>query len=70
MRPVGVAHRDFAATVGGQFRLVYLMRNTAENLITEQNQIECFRQRHPASETRRCFGIEVKFPALQHLPPR
>jgi hypothetical protein len=48
---VGVTLRDLAATtVGGRFRLVYLVRSTIENLNTEQKQVECFRSAAPHLE--------------------
>ncbi len=67
---VGVTIGDFAATrVDGTFRLVYLVRNTIENLTTQDEQVACFRNAAAHLEPGGCFVIEVEVPALQRLPP-
>lgn len=67
---IGVTLGDFATTrVGGQFRLAYLVRNTIENLKTQDEQVECFRNVAAQLEPGGCFVIEVEVPALQRLPP-
>ena len=67
---IGVTVGDFATTrVAGTFRLVYLVRNTIMNLITQDEQVECFRNAAAHLEPGGCFVIEVVVPALQRLPP-
>jgi SAM-dependent methyltransferase len=67
---VGVTMGDFATTtVGGTFRLVYLVRNTIENLTTQAEQVRCFCNAAAHLEPGGCFVIEVEVPALQRLPP-
>jgi SAM-dependent methyltransferase len=67
---IGVTVGDFATTrVAGTFRLVYLVRNTIMNLITQDEQVECFRNAAAHLEPGGCFVIEVEVPALQRLPP-
>jgi SAM-dependent methyltransferase len=67
---VGVTIGDFAATrVGGTFRLAYLVRNTIENLTTQDAQVACFRNVAAHLEPGGCFVIEVGVPQLQRLPP-
>ena len=67
---IGVTIGDFAtARVGGTFRLAYLVRNTIENLPTQDEQPERFRNVAACLEPGGCFVIEVEVPALQRLPP-
>jgi hypothetical protein len=67
---IGVTIGDFAtARVGATFRLAYLVRNTIENLTTQDEQAECFRNVAAHLEPGGCFVIEVEVPALQRLPP-
>jgi SAM-dependent methyltransferase len=67
---IGVTIGDFATTrVGGTFKLAYLVRNTIENLTTQDEQIECFGNVAAQLEPGGCFVIEVEVPALQRLPP-
>jgi SAM-dependent methyltransferase len=66
---IDVTTGDFAiTTVGGTFRLAYLVRNTIENLTTQDEQVECFRNVAAQLEPGGCFVIEVEVPALQRLP--
>ncbi|MFD4372419.1 class I SAM-dependent DNA methyltransferase [Streptomyces sp. NPDC058486] len=61
---------DMATTVvPGEFTLVYLVYNTITNLLTQDEQVECFRNaaRHLAPGGR--FVIELNVPPLRHLPP-
>ncbi|MEV5988001.1 class I SAM-dependent methyltransferase [Streptomyces sp. NPDC052051] len=61
---------DMATTVvPGEFGLVYLVYNTISNLLTQDEQVECFRNaaRHLAPGGR--FVIEVGVPPLRFLPP-
>lgn len=61
---------DMATTVvPGAFTLVYLVYNTITNLLTQDEQVECFRNaaRHLAPGGR--FVIELGVPPLRFLPP-
>jgi SAM-dependent methyltransferase len=67
---IGVTIGDFAATsVGGTFKLAYLVRNTIMNLTTQDGQVACFRNVAAHLEPGGCFVVEVGVPALQRLPP-
>ena len=67
---IGVTIGDFATTrVGGTFRLAYLVRNTIENLTTQDEQVQCFRTVAAHLEPGGCFVIEVEVPPLRRLPP-
>ncbi|MFF4899921.1 class I SAM-dependent methyltransferase [Streptomyces sp. NPDC001068] len=56
-------------TVPGEFSLVYLVYNTISNLLTQEEQVECFRNaaRHLVPGGR--FVIELGVPPLRLLPP-
>lgn len=58
-----------SATAPGEFRLVYLVFNTIANLLTQEEQVACFRNaaRHLAPGGR--FVIELWVPELRKLPP-
>lgn len=65
-----VALGDMATTtVPGEFSLVYLVYNTITNLLTQDEQVECFRNaaRHLSPGGR--FVIELGVPPLRFLPP-
>lgn len=65
-----VAVGDMATTVvPGEFTLVYLVYNTIANLLTQDEQVECFRNaaRHLAPGGR--FVVELGVPPLRFLPP-
>lgn len=65
-----VVHGDMAtATAPGAFSLVYLVFNTVANLLTQDAQVECFRNaaRHLAPGGR--FVVELWVPQLRSLPP-
>jgi hypothetical protein len=67
---IGVTIGDFATvTVDGTFSLAYLVRNTITNLITQDEQVDCFRNAAAHLEPGGRFVIEVYIPALQRLPP-
>jgi SAM-dependent methyltransferase len=67
---VGLTIGDFATTkVDRTFRLAYLVRNTIENLTTQDAQVECFRNVAAHLEPGGYFVIEVEVPDLQRLPP-
>lgn len=53
----------------GTFQLVYLVFNTISNLLTQEEQVSCFRNaaRHLAPGGR--FVIELWVPELRRLPP-
>jgi len=57
------------STVPGTFALVYLVFNTISNLLTQSEQVACFRNaaRHLAPGGR--FVIELWVPDLRRLPP-
>lgn len=57
------------ATAPGEFSLVYLVYNTISNLLTQAEQVACFRNaaRHLAPGGR--FVIELWVPELRKLPP-
>ncbi|OIK07576.1 class I SAM-dependent methyltransferase [Streptomyces monashensis] len=61
---------DMATTLApGTYRLVYLVYNTISNLLTQAEQVECFRNaaRHLGPGGR--FVIELGVPELRTLPP-
>ncbi|MEU1038509.1 class I SAM-dependent methyltransferase [Streptomyces sp. NPDC005907] len=57
------------ARVPGEFTLVYLVYNTISNLLTQDEQVECFQNaaRHLAPGGR--FVVELGVPPLRFLPP-
>jgi SAM-dependent methyltransferase len=57
------------ARAPGQYSLVYLVFNTISNLLTQAEQVECFRNaaRHLTPGGR--FVIELWVPELRQLPP-
>ncbi len=67
---IGVSIGDFATTtVPGTFTLAYLVRNTIENLTTQDEQVNCFCTVAAQLEAGGSFVIEVEVPGLQRLPP-
>jgi SAM-dependent methyltransferase len=67
---IGVSIGDFATTtVDGAFSVAYLVFNTINNLITQAEQVACFRNAATHLEPDGCFVIEVGIPNLQRLPP-
>jgi SAM-dependent methyltransferase len=68
MIPV-VAGDMATAAVPGAFTLVYLVYNTISNLLTQREQVACFRNaaRHLRAGGR--FVIELWVPELRKLPP-
>ena len=67
---IGLTLGDFAHTrVPGHFRLVYLVYNVITNLITQDEQVACFRNAAEHLEPGGRLVIEVFVPALQRLPP-
>ncbi|GAA3059244.1 class I SAM-dependent methyltransferase [Actinokineospora globicatena] len=57
------------ATAPGEFSLVYLVFNTISNLLTQAEQVQCFRNaaRHLRPGGR--FVLELGIPDLRKLPP-
>ncbi|WP_221354260.1 class I SAM-dependent methyltransferase [Streptomyces beigongshangae] len=57
------------ARVPGEFQLVYLVYNTISNLLTQAEQVACFRNaaRHLAPGGR--FVVELWVPEVRKLPP-
>ena len=67
---IGVSIGGFATTtVDGAFSVAYLVFNTINNLITQAEQVACFRNVAAQLEPDGCFVIEVGIPNLQRLPP-
>lgn len=67
---IPVVMGDMATTLApGTYSLVYLVYNTISNLLTQAEQVECFRNaaRHLAPGGR--FVIELWVPELRTLPP-
>jgi SAM-dependent methyltransferase len=67
---VAVVPGDMAtATAPGRYGLVYLVFNTISNLLTQEEQVACFRNaaRHLRPGGR--FVIELEVPGLRRLPP-
>jgi SAM-dependent methyltransferase len=68
--PVVMGDMASAAAPGaGRYTLVYLVYNTISNLLTQSEQVACFRNaaRHLAPGGR--FVIELWVPELRRLPP-
>jgi SAM-dependent methyltransferase len=57
------------ARAPGEYSLVYLVYNTISNLLTQAEQVDCFRNaaRHLGPGGR--FVIELEVPELRRLPP-
>ncbi len=67
---VHVTIGDMTSTrVGGAFLLVYLVYNTIGNLLSQEEQVECFRNAAAHLERGGCFVIENGVPPLRLLPP-
>lgn len=68
--PIPVVVGDMATTrVPGEFSLVYLVFNTISNLLTQQEQVECFRNAALHLSPGGRFVIELWVPQLRQLPP-
>ena len=67
---ISVTIGDFTTTrVDMTFSLAYLVYNTIENLTSQDDQVECFRNVASHLQPGGCFVIEVEVPQLQRLPP-
>ena len=61
---------DFATTkVAGERSLVYLVFNTINNLLTQDQQVSCFENAASHLRPGGRFVVEVIVPALRLLPP-
>ena len=61
---------DMATTrAPGEFSLVYLVFNTVSNLLTQDEQVECFRNAARHLSPGGAFVIELWAPQLRQLPP-
>lgn len=58
-----------SATAPGQFSLVYLVYNTIANLLSQAEQVACFRNAARHLGPGGCFVIELWVPQLRRLPP-
>ena len=67
---IPVVRGDMAGTtVPGSFSLVYLVFNTISNLLTQLEQVACFRNAARHLRPGGCFVIELWVPELRSLPP-
>jgi len=57
------------ARAPGEFTLVYLVFNTISNLLTQAEQVACFRNAARHLTPGGCFVIELWVPDLRRLPP-
>ena len=68
--PVVVGDMISATAPGhGTHRLAYLVFNTISNLLSQQEQVECFRNAARHLAPGGCFVIELWVPQLRVLPP-
>lgn len=68
--PIPVVMGDMAtARAPGSYSLVYLVYNTISNLLTQAEQVECFRNAARHLRPGGCFVIELWVPELRKLPP-
>lgn len=58
-----------SATAPGRYALVYLVFNTISNLLTQDEQVACFRNAARHLEPGGRFVIELEVPPLRRLPP-
>ncbi|MEU9791385.1 class I SAM-dependent methyltransferase [Streptomyces sparsogenes] len=67
--PVVLGDMATTGAPGGPFRLVYLVYNTISNLLTQAEQVACFRNaaRHLGPGGR--FVVELWVPEVRKLPP-
>ncbi len=69
-KEIDVTIGDFATTpLDGRFSLVYLVFNTIFNLVTQEEQVACFRNAAGHLDAGGCFVVELGVPDLQRLPP-
>jgi SAM-dependent methyltransferase len=58
-----------SASAPGPFSLVYLVYNTIANLLTQTEQVACFRNAARHLRPGGCFVVELGVPQLRQLPP-
>lgn len=58
------------ASAGNGFALAYLVFNTISNLLTQEEQVECFANAARHLRPGGCFVIDLWVPQLRSLPPR
>ena len=67
--PMDVVVGDMtSARVAGDFSLVFLVFNTIDNLLTQDQQVACFHNAAAHLKPGGCFVIETLVPPLQRLP--
>lgn len=67
---IPVVMGDMATTrAEGEFTLVYLVYNTISNLLSQDEQVECFRNAARHLAPGGYFVIELGVPSLRMLPP-
>jgi SAM-dependent methyltransferase len=67
---ISVVAGDYATTtIDRSFALVYLLRNTITNLVTQDEQVQAFRNAAAHLRPGGCFVVENYVPALRRLPP-
>jgi hypothetical protein len=67
---INVTIGDFASTkINKKFQLVFLVFNTITNLITQESQVECFKNVAEHLIPGGSFVIETFIPELRVLPP-
>jgi SAM-dependent methyltransferase len=57
------------ARAPGEYTLVYLVFNTISNLLTQAEQVECFRNAARHLSAGGCFVVELWVPEVRTLPP-
>lgn len=69
-RRIPVTQGDMTSiSAGTGFALAYLVYNTISNLLTQDEQVECFRNAARHLRPGGCFVIELWVPELRALPP-
>lgn len=67
---VPVTIGDMASTrLDERFALVYLVFNTISNLLTQAEQVACFRNAAAHLDPGGCFVVELQIPQLRRMPP-
>ncbi|MCU0261034.1 MAG: class I SAM-dependent methyltransferase [Ilumatobacteraceae bacterium] len=67
---VDVTIGDMATVrVPATFRVAFVVFNTITNLLTQDEQVECFRTAAAHLEPGGCFVVETFVPGLRRLPP-
>jgi SAM-dependent methyltransferase len=67
---IDVTVGDYATTtLGRSFTLVYLLRNTITNLVTQEDQVRAFGNAAAHLRPGGCFVVENYVPQLRRLPP-